>query len=129
LVNNPNSQILEKTSIWVKSHYLGYSKNSNFTPNFYLLQKHPLSSIVVVCAVIHNILYKHQSSDEIFSEYESADMVVDENDKQSAQGNKVMCFVYFTMYGMMLVALTPNYHIALVQTLLVICCNKDSINL
>ncbi|XP_009628925.1 pleiotropic drug resistance protein 2-like [Nicotiana tomentosiformis] len=23
-----------------------------------------------------------------------------------------MCFVYFTMYGMMLVALTPNYHIA-----------------
>ena len=25
-----------------------------------------------------------------------------------------MCFVYFTMYGMILVALAPNYHIALV---------------
>ncbi|TMW96780.1 hypothetical protein EJD97_006784 [Solanum chilense] len=24
----------------------------------------------------------------------------------------LMCFIYFTMYGMMLVALTPNYHIA-----------------
>ena len=69
-------------------------------------------------------------------------MVVDENDEQSAQGNKVMCFVYFTMYEMMqhfvyfmmyemmLVALTPNYHIALVSwTLLVICCNEDPIDL
>ena len=40
-------------------------------------------------------------------------MVVDENDEQAAQGNKVMCFVYFTIYGMILVALTPKYHIAL----------------
>ena len=48
-------------------------------------------------------------------------MVIDENDDQSAQDNKVMCFVNFTMYEMMLVALTPNYHIALVSwTLFVI---------
>ena len=87
-------------------------------------------SIVVVCVVLHNFLREHQSSDEIFSEYESDDMVVDENDEQSAQGNKVMCFVYFTMYRMMLVALTPNYHIAPVSwTLLVICCNEDPIDL
>ncbi|KAM3282850.1 hypothetical protein P3S67_026495 [Capsicum chacoense] len=25
-----------------------------------------------------------------------------------------MCFVYYTMYGMMLAALTPNYHIAVI---------------
>ncbi|KAG5583946.1 hypothetical protein H5410_044380 [Solanum commersonii] len=57
-------------------------------------------------------------------------MVVDENDKQLAQGNKVMCFVYFTMYGMILVALTPNYHIAPVsRALLVIYCNEDPIDL
>ncbi len=52
-------------------------------------------------------------------------MVVDENDEQSTHGNKVMCFVYFTIYGMMLVALTPNYHIALVSwTLFVIVATK-----
>ena len=80
--------------------------------------------------MLHNFLREHQCSDEIFSEYESDDMVVDENDEQSAQGNKVMCFVYFTLYGMMLVALTPNYHIGPVSwTLLVICCNKDPIDL
>lgn len=38
-------------------------------------------------------------------------MLVDENDNQSTHGNKVMRFIYFTMYGMILVALTPNYHI------------------
>ncbi|WMV18367.1 hypothetical protein MTR67_011752 [Solanum verrucosum] len=48
----------------------------------------------------------------------------------SSQDNKVMCVVYFTMYEMMLVALTPNYHIAPVSwTLVVICCNEDSIDL
>ncbi|KAG5629707.1 hypothetical protein H5410_001424 [Solanum commersonii] len=62
--------------------------------------------------------------------YESDDMVVDKNDEQSAQGNKVICFVYFTMYGMMLVALTPNYRIAPVSwALLVLCCNEDPIDL
>ncbi|KAG5586189.1 hypothetical protein H5410_046623 [Solanum commersonii] len=86
-----------------------------------------LPSIIVVCVVLHNFLREHQSSDEIFSEY---DMVVDENDEQSTQGNKVMCFVYYTMYGMMLVALSPNYRIAPVSwTLLVICCNEYSIDL
>lgn len=40
----------------------------------------------------------------LFNEYDSDDMVVDEKDKQSTQGDKVMCFVYFIMYGMMLVA-------------------------
>ena len=41
-------------------------------------------------------------------------MIVDENDEKLTQGNKIMCFVYFTMYGMILVALAPNYHITLV---------------
>ena len=48
-------------------------------------------------------------------------MIVDENDKQSVHDNKVMLFVYFTMYGMMRVALAPNHHIALMsRTLLII---------
>ena len=128
MANIPNSQILVFSSIWAKSHYLGSFKNCNFTTKLLSFIKTP--SIVVACVVLHNFLREHQSSDEIFGEYESDDMVVDENDEQSAQGNKIMCFVYFTMYEMMLVALTPNYHIALVSwTLLVICCNENPIDL
>lgn len=45
-------------------------------------------------------------------------MVIDENDEQSTQDNKIMYFVYFTMYEMILVALISNYHIALVSWIL-----------
>ena len=41
--------------------------------------------IVIACAVLHNFLREHQSSDEIFNEYESNDMVIVE---QSAQVTK-----------------------------------------
>ena len=52
-------------------------------------------------------------------------MIIDENDEQSAQDNKAMCFVYFMMYEMILVALTPNYHITIVSwTLFVIVVTK-----
>ena len=34
LANYPNSQILEKTSIWAKFHYLESFRNSIFTLNF-----------------------------------------------------------------------------------------------
>ena len=50
-----------------------------------------------------------------FSEYESDDMVIDEKNEQLARDNKCMCFVYFTMYEIMFVALSPNYHIARVS--------------
>uniref|UniRef100_M1D163 Uncharacterized protein n=1 Tax=Solanum tuberosum TaxID=4113 RepID=M1D163_SOLTU len=44
----------------------------------------------------------------------------------SLVASEVAYFVYFTLYGMMLIALTPNYHITPVSwTVLVICCNED----
>lgn len=77
-------------------------------------------------ALLHNFLCEHQNNDEIFSEYKSDDMVTDENDEQSTRGNRVMCFIYFTMYGMKFVALTPNNHIdPMSWTLLSNCCNED----
>ena len=36
--------------------------------------------IVIACAVLHNFLREHQSSDGIFNENENDDMVVDESD-------------------------------------------------
>ena len=41
--------------------------------------------IVIACAVLHNFLCEHQSSDGIFNEND--DMVVDESDELLAQGN------------------------------------------
>ena len=37
-----------------------------------------------VYVILHNFLREHQNSNEIFTEYESNDMVVNENDEQSA---------------------------------------------
>ena len=45
--------------------------------------------IVIACAVLHNFLREHQSSDGIFNEYENDDMVVDESDELLAQGNNI----------------------------------------
>lgn len=45
--------------------------------------------IVIACVVLHNFLREHQSSDEIFNEYENDDMVVDESDELLAQGNNI----------------------------------------
>ena len=41
-------------------------------------------------------------------------MIADENDEKLTQGNKIIYFVYFTIYGMIFVALAPNYHSTLV---------------
>ena len=67
LANIPNFQILVFSSIWVKSHYLGYFENFKFYPNLLSFTKTP--SLVVACVVLHHFLREHQNSDEIFSEY------------------------------------------------------------
>lgn len=43
------------------------------------------------------------------------DMVINENDEQSVQNKKVICFIYFTIYEIMLVALTLIYHTTLMS--------------
>ena len=95
MANIPNSQIIVFFSIWVKSHYLRFFENYNLHQTFIFYKNTIYSN---VCVVLHNLLREHQSSDEIFSEYESDDMVIDKNDEQSGHGNKVMCFIYFTIY-------------------------------
>ena len=45
--------------------------------------------IVIACAILHNFLREHQSSDGIFNENENDDIVVDESDELLAQGNNI----------------------------------------
>lgn len=104
----PNSQIVF-SNIWVKFDYQCFLKIEIYI-NCLSFTKTP--SIVIICIVKHNFLRELLNSDKIFGEYESPDMVIDENDEQTAQGNKVMYFVYSTMYGVILVSLKsklPNF--------------------
>lgn len=39
--------------------------------------------IVVACIVLHNLLRKNKSNDEIFNGHEQDDMIIDEDDEQS----------------------------------------------
>lgn len=45
--------------------------------------------IVIACGVLRNFLHEHQSSDEIFTEYEHNDIVVDDPDQQPTEINNV----------------------------------------